>query len=102
MKSPKSNRQREVIVEGMIKGVLKSFLFYLPILLGFMAWALSISLGCFIAGFTGIIMLIKKESPSGIATVRGKSAIIIGILITSFFWTGAVFFFLIEVLKWKF
>lgn len=101
MTTKKSNRQREIEKE-MIKGVWRSFLVYLPILLGFMAFAISISLGCFIAGFTGIIMMIRKESPSGLATIRGATAVVGGVLTTIFFWAGAVFFFLIEILKFRF
>jgi hypothetical protein len=40
--------------------------------------------------------------PSGLYTVRGKGAVIAGVLTTIFFWAGAVFFFLIEVLKIRF
>ena len=97
MKTKKSKSQLEM-EQKMIRGVLRSFLFYLPILLGFMAFAISLTLGCFIAGLTGVIMIVKKESPSGIAPTRGKSAIIGGVLLTTFFWSGAILFFFIEFL----
>jgi hypothetical protein len=101
MTTKKSDRQREIEKE-MIKGVWKSFLVFSPILLGFMAFAISISLGSFIAGFTGIIIVTRKEIPAGFTSIRGTRAVVEGVLITILFWGSAVFFFLIEVLKWRF
>jgi hypothetical protein len=85
----------------MIMGVWKRFLYTLPIILGFMAFAISLSLGCFIAGFSGVIVAVKKEAPSGRGTVRGTWAVVSGILTTLLFWAGAAYFFWIELsIKW--
>ena len=85
----------------MMTGVWKHFIYTLPILLGFMAFAISLSLGCFIAGFSGVIVAVKKEAPSGRGTIRGKWAVVPGILTTLLFWAGAAYFFWIELsIKW--
>lgn len=100
MKTKKSNRQREM--EGMTERVRENLLLVgLPLFLGFMALAISFSLGFFIAGFTGVITVVKKEMSSGWGTVRGPIAIVTGVLITILFWGLAIYFFLIEVLKWN-
>ena len=101
MDTKKSKSQIEM-EQKMIRGVLRSFLFYLPFLLGFMAFAISITLGCFIAGLSGVIMIVKKESPSGLSTAHGKSAVVGGILLTTVFWSCAIYFFFIEFLKYRF
>lgn len=101
MKTKKSDRQRELEKE-MIKNVWKSWVIYSPFLFGFMALAISLSLGFFIVGFTGVIVAVRKEMPSGWGTIRGPMAIVVGVLTTILFWGLAVFFFLIEVLKWRF
>jgi hypothetical protein len=88
--------QRELEKE-MIRGVWKHFLYGLPVLFGFMAFAISLSLGCFIAGFSGVIIAIKKQAPSGRGTLRGKWAVILGLLNTTFWWVGAAYFFWIEL-----
>ena len=92
----KRNLQRKMEKE-MIQGVWKGFLYGLPVLLGFMAFAISISLGSFIAGFTGVIVAIKKEAPSGRGGIRGTWAVVLGILVTIFFWSLAAYFFWVEV-----
>ena len=92
MTTKKSNRQREIEKE-MIKGVWRSFLVYSPVLLGFMAFAISISLGCFIAGFTGIIMVIRKESPSGLTTIRSTTAVVGGVFNNGFLLGRGCFLF---------
>jgi len=101
MDTKKSKDQMD-LEQKMIRGVLRSFLFYLPILLGFMAFSISLTLGCFIAGLTGVIMIVKRESPSALATSRGKSAVVGGILLTALFWSGAIYFLFIEVFKYRF
>jgi len=101
MDNKKSKSQIEM-EQKMIRGVLRSFLFYLPILLGFMAFAISLTLGCFIAGLSGVMMIVKKESPSGLYTAHGKSAIVGGVILITIFWSGAIYFFFIEVLKYRF
>lgn len=44
----------------------------------------------FLAGWTGVIMMVRKEAPSIIAPQRGKIAVIQGALITFLFWGGAL------------
>ncbi|MBX3038496.1 MAG: hypothetical protein KF758_16405 [Anaerolineales bacterium] len=100
MKSKKSNHQREMESE-MIRNVWKSWLYGLPVLLGFLSMAVSISLGAFIMGLTGVIMAVRKEMPSGRGTVRGTIAVVVGVLMTIMFWGAAIYFFFIEVLGWK-
>jgi hypothetical protein len=81
----KDDESREAF-KKMVKGLYTSLWMISPILLGFMAFSISISLGCFIAGFSGIIVLIKKEIPTGLNTIRGTRAIIEGLIITILFW----------------
>jgi hypothetical protein len=89
----KGNRQSKMEKE-MIKRVLENLLFVgLPLLLGFVALAISLSLGAFIMGFVGVITVVKKEMSSGWSTVRGPIAIVTGVLITILFWGIAAYFF---------
>jgi hypothetical protein len=91
MKIKKSDRQREMEKE-MIKNVWKSWLYGLPVLLGFMALAISLSLGFFIVGLSGVIVAYSKEMPSGRGTVRGSIAVVVGVLATIIFWGLAILF----------
>jgi hypothetical protein len=89
-------------MEGMMERVWKNLLFVgLPFFLGFMALAISLSLGFFIMGFAGVIAVVKKEMYSGRGTVRGPIAIITGVLIIIIFWGIAIMSFLVEALKWN-
>ncbi len=100
MKSQKSDIQREMESE-MIRNVWKSWLYGLPVLIGFLLMAVSLSLGAFIMGLSGVIMAVRKEMPSGRGTVRGTIAVVVGVLMTIMFWGAAIYFFLIEALGWK-
>jgi hypothetical protein len=92
MKTKKSNRQHKM--EEMMERAWGNLLFVgLPLFLGFMALAISLSLGFFIAGFVGVITVVKKETSSGWGTVRGPIAIVTGVLITILFWGIAAYFF---------
>ena len=97
----KINHQSEV-EKDILSGVKKSLLYYgLPFLLGFMAFAISLSLGMFIVGFSGVIVAVKKEMPSGLVTVHGTGAVIVGVLATVLCWSLAAYFFWVEVsIKW--
>lgn len=99
-KIQKNIRQHEIGKE-MIKRVWKSFLYFSPVLIGFMMFAVSLSLGCFIAGFSGVIVAVKQEAPSGRGTIRGKWAIALGVIYALFFWAMAAYFFWVELtIKW--
>jgi hypothetical protein len=88
----KDNHNRE-----MIKRVWKSWLYASPVFFGFMALAISISLGCFIMGWAGVILIVKKEMPSAMVTVRRTWAVIVGILFTILCWTGSLHFLWVEI-----
>jgi hypothetical protein len=80
--------------EGMIERAWKNALYVgLPLFLGFMALAISLSLGAFIMGLVGVITVAKKEMSSGRGTVRGPIAIVTGVLITIICWGIAAYFF---------
>lgn len=100
MKTKKNDRQREMEKE-MIKNVWKSWLVYSPFLFGFIAFAISLSLGFFIVGLSGVIIVVRKEMPSGWGSIHGPLAIATGVVTIISCWGLAVYFFLIEVLKWN-
>ena len=50
----------------------------------------SLAFPLFLGGWTGIIMMVKKESPSIIAPYYGKKAVITGALITGVSWFAAI------------
>ncbi len=82
----------------MIQGVWKSALYFgLPLFLGFMALAISPSLGFSIIGISGVIIVIKKEAPSGRSSIRGTWAVVLGTIVTIFFWLGAAYSFWVEI-----
>lgn len=93
MKLQKSYQQREK-EKQMIRNVWRSWLYGSPVLIGFFALAISISLGTFIMGFAGVIVIINKEMTSGWGTIRGPIAIITGGLMTTICWGSAIFFLL--------
>jgi len=97
MKTKKSNRQHEMEKETM-KRVWQSFLFNgLPMLFGFAGLAISPSLGTFIMGLGGVIMIIRKESTSGRGTIRGPMAIVLGVVITIICWGISAYFLWAEI-----
>ena len=103
MKTEKNKNNRETRKE-ILKGIRNSCLVFSPVFLGFTIFTLSkgdpllFSLGSFIAGFTGIIVVVKKEIPVGLTSIRGTRAVVEGILTMILFW-GLAVFFLIEGLK---
>ena len=97
MANRKRNLQRKM-EEEMIQGVWNGLLYVgIPLFLGFMAFAISISLGSFIAGFSGIMSVIKKDSTFGRGGIRGTWAVVLGVLITILFWSIAAYFFWVEL-----
>ena len=87
-----SNRPQER--DKIIKRMIYTFLVYLPfligggivLLIGGLDNFLLTSLGYFLAGFSGIIMIIRKESPTSRILIRGKWAIISGTIFTLLCW----------------
>jgi len=82
----------------IIKRIVYMFQVYLPFLIGF-GIVLSIrkpdefllrSLGYFLAGFSGVIMIIRKESPTSRRIIRGRWAILSGIIFTMLWWGGSL------------
>jgi hypothetical protein len=53
-----------------------------------------LGLSFFLAGFTGVIVIIRKESPMSIGSLRGKSAIWLGVLFTAVCWGLALYMWL--------
>ncbi len=48
----------------------------------------------FISGFMGIIIVVRREVPAVLFTVRGTQAIVEGSLVTLFFWGSALYIIL--------
>ena len=93
MSFEKNKMQRKQILDGM----LKSFLTSLPILIAFAVIAVSdhpsnmiFSLSAFIAGFSGVIIIFRKEVPSSFASIRGMPALIIGSVVTLLCWSISI------------
>src|SRR4030095_2677945 len=81
----------------LLNGLLKSFLTTLPIFVAFGVIALSshptsavFSLSAFIAGFSGVIIAIRKEIPSSFRSIRGMPALITGIGVTVLCWVYSI------------
>ena len=96
---PMSHDKKKMVLNGM----LKSFLTSLPILIAcgmiFLPKYpsdLTFALAAFIAGFSGVIIIIRNEAPSSFVTIRGMPAVIIGILGTLLFWSSALIILLFE------
>ena len=93
MKSKKHRKnidRNQLIIKGFLQNLLVSF----PALLGaglfLTPWGphtrFRLALSGFIAGFTGVIQIIRKESPTAIVTIKGKPAIIEGVIFTAICW----------------
>jgi hypothetical protein len=88
--------------KNIFRGMALSLLVNLPALLGFAIilftkgpistsrWAL----GFFLAGFTGVILIVRKESPTSLGAVRGTRAIVKGFVFTAMCWGIALYLFL--------
>jgi len=94
---------KEKIQKLVLNGMLKSFLTSLPMLIaGGMIFLpkhpsdVTFSLAAFIAGFSGVIIVIRKEVPSSLVSIRGVPAVIIGIIGTVLFWSSAIIILLFE------
>jgi hypothetical protein len=49
------------------------------------------SLAFFIGGFSGVIIIIRKEVPTSIWTIRGNAAILRGVFLIIVFWGAALY-----------
>ncbi len=87
---------------AILRKILQNLLITLPALLGFAILFFSqrpvndmtFSLALFIAGFTGVIVAIRKEIPMSIGSIRGKWAVIQGGGVTILLWGSALFILL--------
>lgn len=52
------------------------------------------SLSFFVAGLSGIIIVIRKESPTSVFTIRGNFAVLEGVVFTIVCWGLSVYFWL--------
>ena len=100
------NKNKEEQTKFILQGLWLSFLTFLPAFIGLAIITLTInsmgdlgfSLGSFVAGFTGVIIILRKEIPTALNRIKGTRAIVEGILITVLLWGAAIFVF-VEKLK---
>jgi len=82
----------------VLMNYLYSLIVYLPMLIGAgiilstkgPLSSFRAAIGFFIAGFTGIVMIIRKESPMALGIIRGKGPMIGGIIVTTLCWFAAL------------
>jgi hypothetical protein len=87
----------------ILKGILKSLLVMSPALFGFGIILFSqgpiddvtFGFGLFVAGFTGVIVAVRKEIPISIGSTRRKWAVIQGIGFVALLWGSALLILLI-------
>jgi hypothetical protein len=90
----------------ILQGLWLETLTFLPVFIGLAIIILMVntmgtfgfSLGAFVAGFTGVIIIFRKEIPTPLNRIQGTMAVIEGILMTVLLW-GAAIFALVEGLK---
>jgi hypothetical protein len=88
--------------EMLLRGLALNLLVSLPALLGFGIIlttkgpldSLRLAFCCFLTGFTGVIVMVRKESPTSIGTTRGKWAVVEGLIFTIILWVTAIYFWL--------
>jgi len=87
-------------IKSMQRGWMLSVLTYSPaivglalmfLLVGHVPTTLLFSLATFVAGFSGVIILIRKEVPSSLWTIRGRGAILRGIGWVIVCWGAALY-----------
>ncbi len=83
----------------------KELIYLLPLIGAFIVMALlpsllGFSIGMLIAGLVGLIMIKRQEIVSSMIVVRGKPAIIVGLLWVLLAWGGAVLAVLAKILNW--
>lgn len=100
------NHQREKVKYIFQRLWLEALIFLLPLGLGVILLiltantlrVLSCSLSLFTVGFSGVIVIVRKEIPTAFSKIHGTRAVIEGILFVALFW-GAALFFLVDGLK---
>lgn len=86
----------------ILQGILKNLLVTSPALLGAAILFFSkgpindmtFSFALFLAGFTGVIVAIRKEIPMSIGSIRGKWAVIQGVGVVILLWGSALYILL--------
>jgi len=84
--------KREEQTRYIVQGLILSLLTWLPLFIGFIIMTLTVDinsllgfrLGSFIAGFSGVIIILRKEIPYSLGRIQGKRAIIEGAFFHSF------------------
>jgi len=91
----------------VLQGLWLEFLtFLLPVGIGVVLLILTVnmlgifscSLALFVAGFSGLIVLVRKEIPTALGRIRRKRAVVEGIMLIVLFW-GIAIFLLVEGMK---
>ena len=88
------SNQHKIIIRGLILNAVTNA----PIIIGFLVIAAtkgpltssSFSLGAFIAGFSGVIIMFRREIPTSLVAIRGNAAVVFGILLTGLMWVSAI------------
>ncbi len=83
----------------MSRGLILNVVISIPVVLGLGIIFVSrrplsphvLSIGFFLAGFTGVIVILRKESPMSIGSVRGKWAVVEGVIFTILCWGSALY-----------
>jgi len=95
------NRLKRDADEEMLNRFMRSLLTILPTIIGFGIFLfgkgsdrLTISLGLFISGFTGVIIVIRKEIPIPMGSIHGNRAVVEGFLFTCLLWAISLYIFL--------
>ncbi len=83
----------------------KETLYMLPLLAAFVIVVLyptftGLIMGTIVGGFGGIIIVRRQEVASSMIVIRGKPAVVIGLLWVLFAWGGAVLAVLAKTLNW--
>jgi hypothetical protein len=83
---------------GLLIGLL--WIFFGKIIYGFLPTLpnfIIVSIVLFMMGFSGIVIIIKKEVPGTFSSILGIPAILIGLAMTAFFW-GLAFLGIFKIL----
>ena len=100
------NNNKEEQTKFILQGMWLGFLTFLPVFIGLAIMILTtnsmgglgFSAGSFVAGFTGVTIMLRKEIPTALNRIQGKRAVVEGMIITTLLW-GTAIFVLVEELK---
>ncbi len=89
---------KKLDIKSMIKSVGLNFLTFAPVFVALLILFIALPLlsntimagVSFIAGLSGVIIVIRREIPLPTGNVEGKSAIVQGYGIIIFFWAAAI------------